>query len=846
MLFKRFFIIIFLILGLTCWGYGYEALQNRLNWVSTQKADNLCQGYYIDEPIHFLPDKQLSNPEQSYNINADDVSYSLKGPSVLSGHVVLSRPKKRFKADKVWLYRNDTPDHALSLVKAKGHLQLSSPGQLMVAKSGQLNLQDKTFSLQDADYRVSSQPDRVASTQKFHGKKVQVRDELHYRGHSSSIQKVSDQHYVLKDATLTTCPPSQDKSCAWHIKASTVKLDTKKGEGHAYNTLFWFHGAPIFYTPYATFPLNDKRKSGFLYPSFGRKNDSEFLAIPYYFNLAPNYDLTLTPQYYTRRGGMLGGQLRYLNQYGNGELNATFMPEDRHFRHFKDEALQKSRFQSRPQALERLADDDNSRYALRYHDQFEWGRHWFSQIHFNQVSDDYYIQDFGESLINNSDANLLQKAQLQYQGSRWNVTGFVQGYQTLHPINRSPNSNQYSRLPELQATGDYAGIYPQLDPSIDLQSVYFHKYFRPDKTSGTPVNGERVSVEPDLQYDFRRPYGYIKPELHLQLTQYWLDHNHQGLDQQASNAVPTFDVHSKLNFERFFSYGQNNYEQTLEPELFYVFTPHVPQDNVPIFDTSERSFNYNYLFHSNRFSGVDRVGDTNRMTLALTSRLLNANTGNEKAAVSIGDIVYFRDRKVTHCTGHACQPGDLQKRDFSPIVAKGSYQLAEYWQGKAQAVWNPYADEFSREQASLEFEDQPQYLFNVGYKLIRNGGVISGGSGQSNTRLKELKVGGAWKVNPRWRILGHMGYSWAGNNSENHGKTYLAGVEYNSCCWGLRLVGSRSFEGLDDQNHNRYDNTIYLQVFFKGLGSVGNRDASSELSDNVSNYSSEFNTAGIL
>lgn len=848
MVFKRFLIIVFCIASWLTLGNAYGGLQKQLDWVSTSKANNLCSGYYINYPIHFKPNKNLKHPEKGYNISADNVSYSLKGPSKLSGHVKFVRPNKRVEADKVWLYRSDQADHRLSRIQAKGGLRLYSPGQLMVAKQGQLNLLDNTFTVEDADYRVSSQPKNNPHTEKHKGQTVEVHKERHYRGHAHTIHKIDDQHYVLKDSTLTTCPPAaKGESCAWHIHATTVKLDNAKGVGHAYNALFWFHGAPIMYTPYANFPINDERKSGFLFPSYGRQaNSGVHLSFPYYLNLAPNYDLTLVPQIYSWRGLMLGGTFRYLTEQGQGHLHASFMPEDRRFRDFQQQAQLEPNFQNRTKGLQRLEDDDSSRYDIHYKDQFSWNDHWFSQIDYNQVSDDYYIQDFGEDLINNSNANLLQKGQLQYQGLNWQFMGLLQNYQTLHPVNRQPNSNQYARLPELQASSDYAGWYPGLDPSVNIQSVYFHKTFRPDGSNGTPVNGERLSIQPDIMYTWERPYGYIKPEIKAQLTQYWLDHNHTGLHQQASQAIPTFDVQGKLNFQRFFQIADNHYEQTLEPEFFYVYTPYEPQDNTPIFDTSTRSFDYSYMFHSNRFSGADRVGDTNRLTLALTSRLLDSDTGNQKASVSIGDIVYFRNRQVTDCSGNHCQPDDLASRHFSPLVTKAEYDLAHYWKGKAQLVWNPYANVFSREQASIQFQDQQKYLFNIDFERLLEGGDISGNNSSVTTKLKQIQVGGAWKINPRWRVLGHMGYSWQGNNAKNHGDTYLAGIEYSGCCWGVRFVGARTFQGVDDQQRNKYDNRYYIQIIFKGLGSLGNRDPSSVLSDNLSNYKSEFNQAGML
>lgn len=841
---KRFLIISFIAGSIVSLGFAHEKLPKRLNWISSDQADNLCQGYYIDKPIQFSPAKQLKHPEKSYNITADDVEYALKGPSKLKGNVILTRPDKRVHADKVKLFRRDSKPHSIKLIQAQGHLRLFSPGELMVAKQGILNLDNETFTLNNVDFRISSQPDLKPSTIMHHGHEVHKRAERHYRGHAQSIKKVKDKQYDLNQTSLTTCPPSDDGSCVWHLKSTRIHLDTHSGVGQAYNTSLWFLGAPIFYTPYANFPLNDKRKSGFLYPSLGQKSDSGVhLTVPYYINWAPNYDLTLTPQIYTRRGFMLGSEFRYLTSRGHGQLQASVLPADAHFKDFQHQAEQEHRFQSRDDSLKRLQDASDWRYALHYQDGFRWSDHWLSDIHYSRVSDDYYIQDFGDSLINNSDANLLQKAQLDYQGVNWHATGLLQHYQTLHPVNRATNDNQYARLPELKGSGDYMGIYPGLDPSITLQSVYFHKTLRPDSPKDQAVNGERLSIQPSVQYMLARPYGYIKPEIKAQLTQYWLDHDHSSLHQKASNAVPTFDVHGKLNIERFFDARHNHYKQTLEPEFLYVLTPHESQNNIPIFDTSTRSFDYNYMFDTNRFSGADRVGDTNRMTLALTSRFINAHTGSQIGSVSIGDIVYFTNREVTHCEGNNCSPDAFADRHISPLVGKGDYQITRHWQGDAQLVWNPHESHFSRQQASLAYQQDQTYLLNLDYQLIKGDDFVGH---DSDNRLKQAKVGGAWQINPRWRVLGHFGYTWQGNNNKNHGNTYLAGVEYDSCCWGLRFVGARTFEGVDDQNRNEYDNTVSLQIIFKGFGSVGNKDAKSLLSDTVSNYKTPFNTAGIL
>ena len=804
-----------------------------LNWVpAPNNPYTICGGYYKDLPIEYTPNPLVSTQVDTYDITGDHVLYSMKGMSEVEGHVQVSQPNQQLNANHLFLDRN-SKTNKIEKARAYGDVRIFQLGRELIGQYAIVNMTDNTMYLENGVYRMLVPPKKTepADTGSTHYG-------LSYWGHAKTITQPQKQRYVLTQSTYTTCPPTHDphQSCDWHLHATTVHLNHDKGVGDAWNSVLWVKNIPVFYTPYINFPLNHERKSGFLPPTYGSSAQSgRTFAVPYYWNIAPNYDATLTPTYYSKRGIMYSGLFRYLFHPGKGRFALNFLPDDRQFRRFQNKTTISSYLnnikQPQPQGLANLKSDSDNRYSLNFNDISNFNSHLTSNIDYSRVSDDYYIKDLGRHLLNDSDNQIYQFGQLQYQSTNWHVNGLMQNYQTLHPINQQSVANQYARLPELNIGTFYSDLDETgLDTGINADDVQFKMTRPPDSTPSfnpASVMGNRLSLQPVVSYPINEPYGYLTPRLQWQLNQYSdLDRKNPVTHTSPSLSIPTFDTHGGLYFNRYFSTGNHPYRQTLEPELYYVYTPYFNQNKLPYFDTVAQSFDYNFLFDANRFSGVDRIGDANQITAAITTRFIDEMTGTQIASASIGEIAYFANRKVTLCTGinKECQPSALSNRTLSPIAGQLTYTISQYWSTSGNLTWDQYAHTFSNEAANLTYSKTGRGL-SAGYTLSRDGATIEGlPSNQPSTRLEQLNLGGSWLIKRHVDLLGRWSYSWTGNQADNHGNAYLGGIEYNSCCWAVRFIASRAYAGISNNKKNQYNDAYYVQFDLKGLGSVGNND----------------------
>lgn len=795
-----------------------------LNWVpAPNNPYNICGGYYKDLPIEYTPNPFISSQVDTYDITGDRVLYSMKGMSEVEGHVQISQPNQQLNANRLFLDRN-SKTNKIETARAYGDVRIFQLGRELIGQYAIVNMTNNTMYLENGVYRMlvppkKKQPADTGST--HYG--------LSYWGHAKTITQPQKQRYVLTQSTYTTCPPSNDPhhSCDWHLHATTVHLNHDKGVGDAWNSVLWVKNIPVFYTPYINFPLNHDRKSGFLPPTYGSSSQSgTTIAVPYYWNIAPNYDATLTPTYYSKRGLMYSGLFRFLFHEGRGRTALNFLPNDQAFRRFQKNATL-AKYPSQPQGLANLKSDSDNRYSLTFNDTSNFSQHLTSNIDYNRVSDDYYIKDLGRHLLNDSDNQIYQFGQLQYQGVNWHFGGLMQNYQTLHPINQQAVANQYARLPEFNLGTFYSDLNETgLDAGINTDDVQF-KMTRPADGTAS-VMGNRLSATPMISYPINEPYGYLTPRLQWQLNQYSDLYRKNPITPGSPDlSIPTFDTHGGLYFNRYFSSGNHMYRQTLEPELYYVYTPYFNQNKLPYFDTVAQSFDYNFLFDANRFSGVDRIGDANKMTFALTTRFIDEMTGTQIASASIGQIAYFANRRVTLCTGtnKQCEPSVLSKRTLSPIAGQVTYTINPYWSTSGNVTWDQYAHTFSNESANLSYSKVGRGL-SAGYTLSRDGATVEGlPSNQPSSRLEQLNLGGSWLIRRHVDLLGRWSYSWTGNQANDHGNAYLGGIEYDSCCWAVRFIASRAYAGISSiTNKNQYNDAYYVQFDLKGLGSFGNND----------------------
>ncbi|MFA6301649.1 MAG: LPS-assembly protein LptD [Legionella sp.] len=783
-----------------------------LGWQSSPSSP-ICKGWY--QPIEV---QALSDPEEIH-IDTDRVSFYQNQRSTLKGNVQVQQANRIVNAQTAYVYR-DPKTNQVTKIEFLGEVRYLEPNKLMIAKKAEINPQDSSGEVQDVLYRFNI--DRSSAL-------------LPAWGRASLIKRFPNKDYLLQKATYTTCAP-QDK--AWDIQADSITLDDAKATGVAKNARLRIKEVPILYTPYLSFPTSKERKSGFLLPIVGYSNVGGFdLGVPYYWNIAPNYDLTFVPHVYSERGVMLGGEYRYLTSKSLGFLTADFLPDDRAYANFLN---------NNEELFPRLQGSSTNRWQVGYLNTTNITSDLQFNVNLKQVSDDYYLQDFSTNLAVATERQLLRQADLTYTNENWVIRGMAQSYQTLHPINEIPIANVYERLPQLMAQGTYADL--PFQARLDLTGQYDQFYWQSDRWIEQleyRPQGPRFYANPILSLPYYKPWGYITPAAELVQNYYQVQNNNGMPNTEFNHSIPRFDVDGGLFFERNATIARNSFTQTLEPRLFYLYVPYQDQSMTPVYDSGYMIFNTGQLFRTNRFSGFDRIGDANQLTYALTTRWLFQQTGAELAVFSIGQIRYFSDRKVQLCqspTGFCLDDPNAfgflsPTEDTSPVAANAAFNISPVWKISSDYIWNPATRSTNNGDVNLHYQPQPNQIVSFGYSYLVNGDVTSlRDNAFVNNALHQATLAFAWPISDRWSSVG----AYSQNISKNYSMMSLIGLQYDSCCWAMRLVGGRSFKNLNENFQPQYNNNVYLQVLLKGLGSVANSDPGTILSTYIPGYNDQF------
>lgn len=784
-----------------------------LGWVTDKNTTNLCGGHYLEAP-ELIPYQNISSPKKaSIKITAKKtVLLAENGESELHGDVTITQAGREIIAQKVTLYR-DAKSGEIKNGALFGDVHLREPGKLVVANTGNWDFTNKIITFNQSIYHtITESPTGMVSA--WGRAKQAVRDALGV--------------WEFSKVSYTTCPPTTN---SWEINSGTLTLNKNEGWGSSLNTVFYVKDVPVFYLPYFKFPTDKNRKSGFLYPAFGYSSESGTkFSLPYYFNLAPNYDLTLTPQLYSRRGVLTEAAFRYLTEEGNGTLDVGYIPHDSGFTQFRNAAPSKYTKPTFTHALSRLTDASSDRGFVSAQQQNFFGPAWSSQLDINYVTDDYFLQDFSSIPTVRDNDQLLNQMEVNYLSDHWQFLGRLQAFQTLHPITQSPLAiDQYRRLPQLDFNGDFPQQKYGLNYQLNTEFVNFdHSH---DFTTGKAVDvGQRINVQPEVDLPFNWSALKVDPQVQLPATFYALKPQLPYTKGDVTRAVPIFSVDNTMFFSRAINFIGNNYTQTLEPRLFYLFVPRVNQGDIPIFDTYLPAFNFEQLFRSNRFSGLDRIGDANQMALAVTTRFLDRYSAEEKMRMSVGQIFQFRQHSLVIASNFI--PDPLANSDFSPLVGDFAYHINPEWSTKADIAWDAHDKRVSTGNFGVSYNDSSRYLFNLGYNFVRNGDPFN----NQTYDLKRISTSVAWLFKERWHAIG----SWNYNISHTHPEAYLYGIQYDNCCWAVRVVRSQTFTGVDQNLSSQYDKAVYLQFLFKGLGNVGTSDAGGLLTSSIGGYHDDF------
>lgn len=579
------------------------------------------------------------------------------------------------------------------------------------------------------------------------------------KGSATDATLTAGNNSVLHGLQFTTCPGETPE---WLMKAKELTLDFEAGMGTVKGAQLRFFNVPFIYLPWMTFPIDDRRKSGFLYPYISTANDNGFeLSTPYYWNIAPNQDATITPRYFTERGFMLTGEYRFMTPRTNGELDFDYLGDDQ------------------------KTDERRFHYTVSHGARFT--SRWGSELLVDRVSDDQYFQDFSNSLADASRQYLRSTYGFYGSGQHWQVRTYVDDFQVVDEAVNQLNS-PYTRLPRVVFDLDMPMGFEGLRMQMDAELVYF------DRDIG--VTGTRLDAYPRVEWSMETDWGYIRPSAGYRYTVY--DLNWQGLPGETSPSrgteILSFDT--GLFFERDSAKGNL---QTLEPRLFYLYVPYEDQQGFPDFDTAPYTFSFSQLFNTNRFTGADRQSDANQLTLAVTTRSMSRLSGRELWSLSFGQIFYFENQRVLSVDGTP-----LLSENSSPFITSFVLHISRKLDGFIDTQWNWQSNRFDVAVLGATYTADGGQRLGAEYRFRRDS-------------VDQFDIRYYQPINESWRVLGRVNYSLLDNDLLSAD----AGFEYDSCCWGLRVMARRFLRNREGD----YRDAIYLQLVLKGLGEFGRRTA---------------------
>ena len=678
-------------------------------------------------PVPAEPDYPDQADDIPIEFTADQAEVTAEGISTFNGSVIVRQGYRELEAGEVRY------DESTGKVQVTGRATYREPAFEVSARDGDYDAKTGEAKFFDAEYVVPSRP---------------------ARGDARKLIASSDGVVTLKDIKYTTC---MDEDPEWQLHAEKLDLDLRESRGVARKVKLDFKGVRLMYFPYLSFPLSDDRKSGFLLPEF-RNSDSSGteIQIPYYLNLRPDMDATLTGRWMSARGLQMLSEYRYLTERSFGQVNFEYLPNDRRY--------------------------GQDRYFSHWNHLTRFGDGWRASVDVQDASDSEYLEDLGSSISDTSQTHLLRNAQVSYLGDVWEFVARAQNYQTIDSAILDQDKPA-QKLPQLLLSANWTGGPFGLSYGLTSELVNFDQQDGPD--------GIRLAVEPGLSLPVEGPGYFLIPGLAWHLTEYDL-RDDEGTNDQPSVEAPIASIDAGLLFERETDSGK--YVQTLQPRMLYAYIPYRNQEDVPVFDSALPDFNYVELFRRNRFVGGDRIGDTNQLSVGVTTRLLAAETGREFLRATLGQALYFDDRRVTI-------PGETQNNENeSDMVAELGLDIFRNWNANLGYQWDLDNSKTQLAEVLLQYRPASNKVVNASYRY--RPGI-----------LEQASMSAGWPLTNRWSLVGVIDYSLRDQTTLER----MIGVQYESCCWAVRVASSRQVSSRDGSK----DTAIMLQLDFKGLAGLG-------------------------
>ncbi len=612
------------------------------------------------------------------------------------------------------------------------------------------------------------------------------------RGESSLIEFLDEDHYRLHDATYTNCAPGDD---AWWVKAETLDIDRQEQRAIGHHATMYFQGVPIISSPYFSMPLGSERRSGVLTPSYYFDSRSGLqVTVPYYWNVAPNYDYTITPALYPRLGSLIRNEFRFLEPTVRGVINYDVMPYDRA--------------------------TSSSREHLTVNQTYSSSFGLSASINYNRVSDDKFLTDFSHSLAEAAPIELPQNGSVSYAQTYWNATVQVARNQTLFSLLNPPGTPlpgtppPYDRVPQLTINASRAD-WRGFDMGATVDATRFR--------NETLEEGSRLIVNPSVSYPMLSAGYFLVPRVQWNVTEYDLDPTHHSGQSSATRSLPIGSVDAGLVFERSSRWLGRDATQTLEPRLYYAYIPFRDQSRLPNYDSADPTFTFAQLFTENAYTGNDRIGEANQVTTALVSRMIDSESGAERFRVAVGQRFYFGPQRVT-------LPGESARTYLrSDLLLDASAQTAHDWRGELELEYSSLESQIVRADVGIRWQPKAASVVDLSYRY------------QSAT-LHQIDLATQWPLTRRWYAVTNLDYSLLGRGGSpgqlsftSPGRAWVEtvlGLEYKADCWVGRLVAQRySTDGGITRT-----TTVFLQIDLNGFSSFGTRSPLEQLRRSIPGY----------
>ena len=688
-------------------------------------------------------------------VDADRIEGVAGKDTTARGNASLRRGGLSIRADSLTYHEGNEE------VEASGNVRLQRNGDTLKGPALRYSIRDATGLFEKPDFTFTPRPKTGQQP-------------VSARGQAESIEFLGENQYRIKDGFFTSCKPGDD---GWLVKADELDLDFTREVGTARGGSVYFEGLPIIAAPSFDFSLNNQRKSGFLPPSIGVTGKSgPEVGIPYYLNLAPNYDLTLTPRYMEKRGLQLAEQFRYLQKDYKGDLSAEVLPNDRAA--------------------------DRRRYGMSLAGSYNRDGSLLGGLNLNKVSDDSYFRDLATRINITSQATLLREGFLTYNGKWWDTgsysaTARVQRFQVLQDPD-NPIVVPYGRTPQLTLSTLRQDI-----GGFDFGSaVEFVDFSHPSL-----VNGKRSTLYPSLSLPLVTPSFFLTPKVGVHYTYYSLyeippsatDQTIPAFPNSISRTLPIFSVDSGLIYERETNALGQGVIQTLEPRFYYVNIPFRDQNQIPLFDTAIADFNYAQIFSENMFSGGDRINDARQLTAAVTSRMLLPSTGQEVLRGTFGQRYYFKDQQVT------LGPAAPRTYHASNFLTALSGRVSEHWTLEGASEYDQRDYRTERLTVAARYRPEGLKALNLSYRYL---------SGDINPTgpLKQVDLSAQWPIAGRWYGVGRFNYSLVDSRIVEG----IGGLEYGADCWTSRIIMQRfALPG------GTSSSSVFLQLELNGFSRLG-------------------------